>query len=83
MNKVSGGTKTNPENYLCFPHYCSCTNFTYSVTKKEELLCVCHFNPLFANLQCKHQLAVILGMALDKCSVVEIDDIAFAKSLAQ
>lgn len=38
--QVSGGTKTHPENYLCFPHYCSCTNFTFSAGKKDELLCV-------------------------------------------
>eukprot|EP01126_Amoeba_proteus_P009759 TRINITY_DN13729_c0_g2_i2.p1 TRINITY_DN13729_c0_g2~~TRINITY_DN13729_c0_g2_i2.p1 ORF type:complete len:110 (+),score=22.30 TRINITY_DN13729_c0_g2_i2:89-418(+) len=68
--RVVGGTKGNVENHLCFPHFCSCPHFTLTVmTKENELLC-------------KHQLAVLLGEALNMCHIREVDDVEFGRLLS-
>jgi len=67
--KVGGGTKANPENYLCYPHYCSCDYFIYTVMAKKDNYC-------------KHQVAIFLGNALNRCVIEEMDDLEFGHLLS-
>jgi len=66
--QVSAG-KGQKEKYLCSQNYCLCADFEYSVLMKR--------NELF----CKHQLAFLLGEALDKCTLKEVADEDFDKQL--
>eukprot|EP00735_Rhodelphis_limneticus_P010628 TRINITY_DN3416_c0_g1::TRINITY_DN3416_c0_g1_i1::g.20627::m.20627 TRINITY_DN3416_c0_g1::TRINITY_DN3416_c0_g1_i1::g.20627 ORF type:complete len:130 (+),score=7.84,sp/Q55FI7/ZSWM7_DICDI/34.26/1e-12,SWIM/PF04434.12/0.00029 TRINITY_DN3416_c0_g1_i1:133-522(+) len=55
--------------YQVFPHYCSCPAFSMFVLTRNEIL------------NCKHQLAMKLAIALDRVKVQNVTDVQFSDYL--
>ncbi|KAK2952157.1 hypothetical protein BLNAU_12860 [Blattamonas nauphoetae] len=57
------------EAYLCYPHYCSCLSFMYSVVLHLE------------SCMCKHQLAIHIGEAMGCIPTQDITDNEYEDAL--
>ena len=57
------------QKYHCLPtsNYCSCPSFVYNVVLRQDWLL------------CKHQLAVHLATAMERCSTVQVTDTEFTR----
>eukprot|EP00983_Pelagomonas_calceolata_P035444 1108543-Pelagomonas_calceolata.AAC.3 len=87
--------KSASDVYLVFPqHFCSCQAFFFKVVHESETICNSEFkidsgaegkvlracHSLY--VQCKHQLAARLALALGRCPIITVSDVEIASMLA-